>query len=45
MLVRYLADLGVDDTLASFIAMYSDYKEQHEYALWMTDVEKHLLKK
>ncbi len=35
----YLAAAGVDDTLAGFISMYADYKEQQEYVKWLTDVE------
>ena len=36
---EYLAESGVDDTVASFIALYADYKEQQEYTKWLTDME------
>jgi len=36
----YLSEQGVDDTLASFIAMYADFKEQQEYSNWLQQVEK-----
>jgi len=34
----YLADHGVDETVASFITMYADFKEQQEYTHWLTNV-------
>lgn len=36
---EYLNDAGVDDTLAGFIGMYADYKEQQEYVKWLSGVE------
>lgn len=35
----YLAAQGVDDTVANFVAMYADFKEQQEYTKWLADVE------
>ncbi|EIW70597.1 hypothetical protein TREMEDRAFT_73516 [Tremella mesenterica DSM 1558] len=36
--VAYLAERGVDDSLANFILAYCDYKEQKEYVAWLSQV-------
>eukprot|EP00622_Pseudochattonella_farcimen_P000308 FR734766.1.p1 GENE.FR734766.1~~FR734766.1.p1 ORF type:complete len:178 (+),score=20.99 FR734766.1:259-792(+) len=36
---EYLEDLGVNESLAGFIAMYSDHEEQKEYIKWLQDVQ------
>ena len=33
---EYLANRGVNDALAGFVAEYIDYKEQAEYVRWLT---------
>ena len=32
---QYLADRGVNETLAEFVIDYIDYKEQQEYVKWL----------
>jgi complement component 1 Q subcomponent-binding protein len=33
---EYLANRGINDALAGFVAEYIDYKEQAEYVRWLT---------
>ena len=32
-------DGGVTESVASFIAMYGDYKEQQEYSMWLKNLQ------
>lgn len=36
---EYLSTNGVDDSIATFITLYADYKEQLEYVKWLGDVK------
>lgn len=36
---KYLTERGVDDTLATFIPEYAEYKEQQEYVKWLSNVK------
>ena len=36
---EYLEEAGVTADVAAFISMYSEYKEQQEYASWLAKVD------